>query len=221
VTDPITKVQISADIDGRPYVKDNGKKIASYIIAKSNGKAHVAIFSLQVFPILTTFVDSFTATMKKDCPNCKVTSVNQQLSDVGTKIPGSVVSTVQRDPSISWAVFSFGDLAFGVSAALRGAGMAGKVKIGGETPTAADIKALKTGQENVWIGFPIAILGWRIADMAARDSVGDSLTAAEATPLPGQILDNDNIGSTPLDENGAYIGFPDYQEQFKKLWKVS
>ena len=221
VTDPISNVQISADIDGRPYVKNNAEKIASYIIAKSNGKAHVAIFSLQVFPILTTFVDTFQQTMRNDCPDCKVTYVNQQISDIGTKIPGSVVSTVQRDPSISWAVFSFGDLALGVNAALRSAGMGGKVNIGGETPAAANITALKRGTETVWTGFPIAILGWRIADMAGRDSVGDPLTKAEATPLPGQILDSSNIANTRLDNTGAYIGITDYASQFSQLWHLT
>ena len=57
-----------------------------------------------------------------------------------------------------------------------------RVKLGGESPSAANISALKTGAETVWTGFPIAILGWRILDMAARDSVGDPLTEAEATP---------------------------------------
>jgi ribose transport system substrate-binding protein len=219
VTDPISKAQISADIDGRPYVKENGKRIASYVIADSNGKAHVAVVTIEAFPILTTFVDSFKETMSAECSACKVTVVNQQIPDIGTKTPGSVASAVQRDPSIGWVVFSFGDLALGVSSALRSANL-NRVKLGGESPSAANISALKTGAETVWTGFPIAILGWRILDMAARDSVGDPLTEAEAAPLPGQLLDKTNIATTKLDAHGQYIGIPDYEEQFKKLWKV-
>ena len=220
VTDPITPTQISSTLDGTPDITLNGEAVANYAIAKSQGKAHILIVDIPAFPILGVFRDSIKATVKKNCPGCKVSVIDTQITDIGTKNPASVVSAVQKDPTINYVYFGFGDIGLGVPAALKAASLAGKVKIGGETPAAANLAALKTGTEEVWTGFPIGILGYKVADMAARDSVGDDLAPAEKAPLPSQLLNKDNIGNTPLDKNGAYIGIPDYDAQFKKLWLV-
>ena len=130
-------------------------------------------------PILNIFTDAFTAEMKAQCPDCKVELVNQQVADLGTKTPQSVVSTLQRDPNINYAVFSFGDLVLGVDAALRGAGLQDQVTFAGQTPTPDNLKSLKDGDNSVWVGFPVQILGWRVIDMLARQFNGDDLAPAE------------------------------------------
>ncbi|WP_168176571.1 substrate-binding domain-containing protein [Williamsia sp. 1135] len=216
--EPIPGV-ISTSLDGTAQVQEWGKMVASQVVAESNGDANVALFSITDYPILNVFTDAFTAQMKAQCPDCKVELVNQQVTDLGTKTPQSVVSTLQRDPSINYAVFSFGDLVLGVDAALRGASLQDQVTFAGQTPTPDNLKSLKDGDNSVWVGFPVQILGWRVLDMLAREFNGDDLKPADDAFLPTQLLNKDNIEAAVLDpETGFYVGVEDYQDQFKALW---
>jgi ribose transport system substrate-binding protein len=210
---------ISTSLDGTAQVQEWGKMVASQVVADSEGDANVAVITITDYPILNVFTDAFTAQMKALCPDCKVELVNQQVTDLGTKTPQSVVSTLQRDPNINYVVFSFGDLVLGVDAALRGAGLQDQVTFAGQTPTPDNLKALKDGDNSVWVGFPVQILGWRVLDMLARQFNGDDLAPADAAFLPTQLLNSDNIDSAVLDEDtGYYVGVADYQDQFKALW---
>jgi ribose transport system substrate-binding protein len=206
-------------LDGPTQVQEWGKDIAAEVIADSNGKANVAMFSVAAYPILGEFVKGFKAAMTAWCPSCKVTDVDQQATDVGTKTPQSVVSTFQRDPKLGYAIFSFGDLTIGVDAALKSAGLS-KVKIAGETASAANIQAVKAGTELAWTGFAAPELGWRTIDGFARYANGDDMAVVSNTPLPTQVITKDNVGSIVTDKSGYYIGLSDYAAQFAKLWQV-
>ncbi|MCZ4549686.1 MULTISPECIES: substrate-binding domain-containing protein [Mycobacteriales] len=210
---------ISTSIDGIAQVQEWGKMVASQVVADSDGNANIAIFTITDYSILNIFTDAFKAQLETLCPGCKTQMVNQQVTDLGTKTPQSVVSTLQRDPSINWAVFSFGDLVLGVDAALRGAGLQDQVRFAGQSPSPENLKSLKDGDDSVWVGFPIQIIGWRVLDMLARQFNGDSLQPADDAFLPTQLLNKNNIDSAVLDpDTGFYIGVADYQEQFEKLW---
>lgn len=211
---------ISTALDGDAQVQEWGKMVASQVIADSDGDANVAIFSITDYSILNVFTDAFTAQLKEQCPDCKVQLVNQQVTDLGTKTPQSVVSTLQRDPTINYALFSFGDLVLGVDAALRGASLQDQVTFAGQTPTPDNLQSLKDGDNSVWVGFPVQILGWRVLDTLARQFNGDDIAVADAAFLPTQLLNADNIDSAVLDEaTGYYAGVADYQQQFETLWQ--
>jgi len=208
-------------VDGPSQVQIWGKDIAAEVIADSNGKAHVAMFSVSAYPILGEFVKGFKAAFAEWCPACTVKDVDQQATDIGTKTPQSVVSTFQRDPKLNYAIFSFGDMTIGLQAALKSAGLSGKVKIAGETATAANLQGIKDGSELAWTGFSSGVLGWRVVDGFARHSIGDDMTAVDTTPLPTQVITKDNVGSIITDSGGYYTGLNDYESQFKKLWLVN
>ncbi|MDV6229843.1 MULTISPECIES: sugar ABC transporter substrate-binding protein [Rhodococcus] len=211
---------ISTALDGDAQVEEWGKMVASQVVADSDGQANVAIFSITDYSILNVFTDAFTAQLEAQCPDCTTQLVNQQVTDLGTKTPQSVVSTLQRDPTINYAVFSFGDLVLGVDAALRGASLTDQVTFAGQTPTPDNLESLKGGDNSVWVGFPVQILGWRVIDTLARHFNGDDLAAADAAFLPTQLLNSDNIGSAVLDEDtGYYVGVADYQGEFETLWQ--
>ncbi len=211
---------ISTSLDGDAQVVEWGKMVASQVIADSGGEANVAIFTITDYSILNVFTDAFTEQLKAQCPDCKAELVNQQVTDLGTKTPQSVVSALQRDPSINYALFSFGDLVLGVDAALRGASLQEQVTFAGQTPTPDNLESLRGGDNSVWVGFPVQILGWRVIDMLAREFAGEDLAVADEALLPTQLLNQDNIDSAVLDEDtGYYLGVQDYQDQFQTLWK--
>lgn len=222
VTDPKIESVFDASIDGNPQVEKEARQMADYIAVKSNGKAHVAVFNIPVYAVLTTYTNTFKSQLEADCSACKVTIVNEQVTDIGTKVPTSVVSTIQRDPSIGYAIFTIGDLTDGLPAALQGAGLAGKVVLGGGAPTPADLQDLKNGKDEVWNGFDGVVLGWRDADMAARYFAGVALEpGGDALTLPTQLVTKDNINTIVLNPRGFYQGVADFQSQFLKLWNVT
>jgi ribose transport system substrate-binding protein len=207
-------------VNGPPQVRIWGKDVAAQVVADSNGKANVAMFSISAYPILGEFVEGFKEALSEWCPSCTVTDVDQQATDVGTKTPQSVVSTFQRNPKLNYAIFSLGDLTIGVDAAVKSAGLT-NVKIAGEVPSAANLQAIKDGNELAWTGLAAAEMGWRGVDGLARYATGDPLDVVSNTSLPTQVITKANVGSIVTDEaSGYYIGLTDYAEQFKKLWQV-
>ncbi len=196
-----------------------GTMDADYIATQ--GSKHTLVVDLSIYPILHAFSEGVVAELKKVSPSTKTTVLDAQISDlVGGKIPGNIVSAIQRSPDIDWVILALGDMSTGLSAALKGAGFGGKVKIGGESASTANITALKKGEENVWTGFAAAIHGWRRIDALARIFNGDDLAPNNDSSLPTQLLTQDNVNDAPLDSDGYYIGVADYEAQYKKLWLV-
>jgi len=219
-TDTAQPPVISANLDSTAQVITWGQMTGAYVVAQSKAPTTIAVFTISAYPILQVYTSSFRDTVMKYCPACHVNVVDQQIADLGTKTPQSVVSTVQRSPQTKWVIFSFGDLSLGVPAALQAAGLTQQVKVGGETPSPANLQALRNGTEAVWTGFPTSILGWRVVDMLARQFVGDNLAPANSALLPTQLLTPGNIKQANFDSGGFYVGVTDYQAQFKNLWHV-
>lgn len=211
---------IVATLGGPAQLRALGKHVAAYVVAASNGTAQVAMFSVSAYPILGEFVAGFKDAVKQWCPGCSVVDVDQQATDVGTKTPQSVVSTFQRNPKLEWAIFAFGDMTIGVPAALSASGLADRVKIGGVGATEANLQALRDGKETVWTGLTAPVLGWRLADAAARVINGDDISPANEAILPTQLITGKNVGGIVTTDKGYYLGLQDYPEQFKKPWLV-
>lgn len=209
---------ITAVIDGPNQVAEWGKMNAAWIAEDSQGTGNVLVFNIQEYPILGVWRDGLSAGMAEFCPECTVTNVEVGVADfIAGKVPNLVASEFRRNPDAKYAMFAIGGLTTGVQAALDAAGIT-DVKIGGESPDAPNIQALKDGTEVLWTGFPTVILGWRIADAFARAFNGDDVAIASEALLPTQILTTENIGTAPIDETGTYIGYPDYETAFKQLW---
>lgn len=209
---------VLANVAGADQQDVYGKLVAAEFISGTKGKGTVALFNINAFPILKAFTDSFVKAVKEWCPRCSVDTQNQQLADVGTKTPANVVAYLQRHPDVKYAAFGNGDLALGVSAAIKTAGLKG-IKIIGESPSKANLEALKTGDETAWAGYPVEMMGWRTIDVLARHFVDADVAAAVAVPLSGQMITPDTIGTVAM-ENGEYVAVAGYQDQFKKIWKI-
>jgi len=166
------------------------------------------------------FVDDLNMWLKNWCPACTNKVVNQQITDIGTTTPQSVVSTFEADPSLQYAVYSFGDISLGVDAALKTAGLLGKVQQVGQNPTLQDLADLRSKTALAYTGYDSAVVGWRVIDYFARASEGQSLSSVINVPLPSQLLTQQDIGSMVADSSGYFLAPTDYQAQFEKLWHV-
>ena len=215
-TDQPAGAMFDTSIANPDQLHEWGKMVAAYVVVQSNGKAVIQDFSLPVFPILEEFDKAFKSAIAQWCPACKVTEHPQQGTDIGTKTPGAVVSTVQANPKTNWLIFDLGDLETGVDSALAAAGLSG-LHIGGLTADTPNIAGLKAKKQDVWTAYSLPIVAYRQVDSFARKFNGDALVSAS---LPTQLITQDNVGSLVNDGKDNYVGVQDYRDQFKKLWKV-
>ncbi|MFF0148721.1 sugar ABC transporter substrate-binding protein [Amycolatopsis sulphurea] len=209
---------VLANVAGAPQQELYGKLVAAEFIVGSAGTGKAAVFNLNSFPILEAFTKAFEAAVKQWCPACSVDYNNQQLSDVGTKTPANVVAYLQRHPDVKWTVFGNGDLALGVSTAVKTSGLQG-VNIIGESPSKANLEAVKSGTETAWAGYPVEMMAWRTVDAVARHFAGAHVDEGVSIPLPGQIITKDTVAGLAV-ENGEYVAVTGYQNQFRHAWKV-
>jgi ribose transport system substrate-binding protein len=219
ITDPASGALIGVRCD-KTSADQQAKASAAYIVANGTGSDHVQLFGTSTFPILGAYNDSFIKYMKQWCPGCEVKNNEFQLTDIGTKLPGAVVSAVQRDPKSNWVIFGFGDAMVGVQPALEAAGLASKVKIGGEIPGPDQYKQLRAGKQAFWTQNISPFMGFIETDVAVRSIVGDDLTTVTGADLPNQVLTSANIGTAVFDGD-FWLGFGDYVNAFKKQWLLS
>jgi ribose transport system substrate-binding protein len=219
ITDPPVDALVGVRCD-KASADQQAKASAAFIVANGNGKDHVQLFGTSTFPILGAYNESFIKYMKQWCPNCVVKNNEFQLTDIGTKLPGNVVSAVQRDPASNWVIFGFGDAMVGVQPALVSAGLDSKVKIGGEIPGPDQYKQLRDGKQAFWTQNISPFMGFIETDVAVRSLVGDDLTTVTGADLPNQVLTPQNIGTAVFDGD-FWVGFADYVNSFKKQWLLT
>jgi ABC-type sugar transport system substrate-binding protein len=194
-----------------------GKMTGEYAV--SEGAKHVLVVDLSLYPILHAYSESAAKSVEE--LGAKATVIDTQITDlISGKIPANVVSEIQRNPDIDWVLLALGDMATGLDAALKGAGFADKVKVGGESASTANVAALKAGAEDAWTGFAAEIHGMYRVDALAR-LFNDEKLVSEYSELPTQLLTPENINEAPIDEEGYYVGVPDYQQHFEEIWKAN
>jgi len=198
-----------------------GKMNADY--AAAQGAEHVLIVDLSLYPILHAWAEGAAAEMAEIAPDAGVTMLDAQITDlVAGEIPARIVSEIQRNPDIDWVLLALGDMTTGLDAALRAAGLAEQVSIGGESASTANVAALQDGSEDAWTGFAAEIHGMYRIDALAHIFAGEDPTGNEAyAELPTQLMTPDNVADAPLDDEGYYVGIPDYLEHFEGIWKAN
>jgi ribose transport system substrate-binding protein len=217
--DPLAPPIIANNSNSGDQLKAVGAGLADWVALDSKLGAKVALVTLPAYPVLAAFGNGFKDQLKSDCPGCAVTELPQQLTDIGTVTPTSVVNALRRDPSIKYVVFDNGSTPTGVPAAITAAGITGVV-LGGEAPGATTVAEMKQGADEAWAALSIPILGFSLIDVLARHFNGDPLTPNVSADAPFQILTKDNIGSAALDSQQNYVGYPDYADAYAKLWHV-
>jgi ribose transport system substrate-binding protein len=212
--DPVTPPVI-ANVNNGAQFDLAGRITANYVVAQKGKEADVAMFNVSSYTSLARYEAAFKTEYLRLCPTCKYKSVQVQIGDIGTKVPAQVVSTVQSDPKINFAVMGFGTISTGVPAALRTAGVS-NVKIVGELPGVENISSLLNGSEDMWVGAPLYGLGWKAVDALARYFTKDPVGISTAAPTPYQTVTKANAPRP-----AALPEVVDYQQYFKKLWGVA
>jgi len=206
---------VVALVQSTSSVKKEFEILADYIAWDSHGSGHAAIFNSAAFPILRAGQQGFTAELAKYCPKCTLTKIDNNLTDIGTVIPGKVVSLLQAHPEIRYLVFGFGDMSTGVPAALVSAGLQKGVKLLGTAPSDPNIQNIRTGAETAYAAVPSGLIGWALIDAFARAFNGDSLAPINNGVFPTWLITKNDLPTSATDQ-----GIRNYQAQYKKLWRV-
>lgn len=193
-----------------------GRMVADFFAVDSGGKGKAVMEHVPSYPILGAFVDGFTKELDAVCPACEVERVDVTLPQLaGGKVPSLVTSALRKNPDATYAIFDVGPFATGVPAALKAAGLEGKVKIIGEAADEAAIAGLKDGSHTAWTGFDSEYSAYAVMDAMFRDAEGSPVPVDELEVNPTQMLTADNVGSTR-----RWSEPQDADAQFKALWHL-
>lgn len=207
-----------------------GVLMADYVAVNSKTK-NVLFVGLPIFPVLATLQQGFNDEIAKVCPDCKVETLEAQVTDIGGALPGQVVSKLQANKEIDFVAYAYAGTELGVPEALASAGLEQQAKgitQAGDPPNFAYVEEGK--HQVAEIAIASELLGWRAMDAAARvltgKSVGRAKAPAEATidghpdilagGLPLQILEKGDIA----DPSSAWPGVKGFEDKFKKLWGI-
>lgn len=208
---------VLTNIGGTSDVASYGEILADWVAVDSGGKGKVLLQSVNDFPILKVFSDTFRKTLSSSCPDCSVTEVNNTLAQVGGgQVVPALVGGLQKDPSLNYVVGCNGLFLNGLPAALAAASLTGKVKVAAESANATNLTDLKTGKADAFVGIPLGYGAWLWVDAILRHLQGLPFEAADGG-LPKQLLTKE----VPFVVSDSYDKPADYQAQFKKLWLVS
>jgi ribose transport system substrate-binding protein len=204
----------------------NGELPAAWAIAQTDGNVHSVFVNVPDFPIIVPPQESYNAALKKACPDtCTNVNLAATVDQIGTTLPGKVVSAVQEHPDTNYVVFTSGDFSLGVAAALKAAGF-DKIKLIGGTPIQANVESMKAGgTDEAWVGTSNIVIGWRLVDGAVRYFNGDKI----ASPV-AMSADDTSVAAWPVTRiytsktapaTSEFVAPTDYKDIFSKLWKLS
>ena len=205
-----------------------GVLMADYAAVRSTTK-NILFVGLPTFPVLSTVQQGFEDEIAVVCPECTVDVTEVAVTDLGTNLPGAIVSKLQATPELDMVVYAFGGMLFGVPDAIESAGLGSQALAVSQAGGPMNYSFMAAGQHQVAeVGLASELLGWRAVDAAARILAGEGPGRAE-TPADAVVADRPDIlsGGLPLqileadtiaDPTALWPGVDGFQDLFTALW---
>ena len=195
---------------------DAGKSMGSWFISSTAGKGDALEVNVPALPVLTESLTGMNEVLKAQCPGCKTTTLNATLAQIGgNTLVSAIVSELRENPSIKYVISSYLPFTTGLPAALKAAGLT-SITYAGAQPDPSDLQAIQNGTEAMAAIQNNVLLGWMAVDSIARAAEGMTVLPGDGG-APSQLLVKNNIQSTNLLD---YALPPNYQQEFKTLWKL-
>ena len=205
-----------------------GVLMADYAAVTSE-TGNILFVGLPTFPVLSIVQEGFEAEIAQTCPDCSVDVIEVAVTDIGTNLPGTIVSALQSNPDLDMIVYAFGGMMFGVPEAIDAAGLSDQAVAISQAGGPMNFTFITEGNHQVAeIALASELFGWRAIDAAARILGGEGPGIAETPELavieghpdillggsPLQILEADSID----DPTALWPGVEGFQDQFLTLW---
>jgi ribose transport system substrate-binding protein len=211
----VTPYGVTFNYIGSTEIDNDGKLLADWVIAHKGAKANAVFYGLPTFDFSNPLQQAFVNEMKKDCPSCTVRTVPIDAATIGTTAPSTIVADLQAHPATNVAVFVSLQIAQGLPAAMRAAGLSGILTVG-RAPTPGNLQDIKTGGLTAGLAIDAPVSTWTAVDAAARLLEGAQPTASEqAGDLDEQFLGQADITFNTTD---GWIGYPDFTKRYATLW---
>jgi hypothetical protein len=203
-----------ATVAGPPMYAADGKLMADVIVAEAKGAASTLFVWDPTFSgIHGPIYNAFTQEIKAAGGSVSVLQIS--VANVGQSVPSQVVSYLQQHPDIEYVAFGVSDFDAGVAPALAGAGLADRVKIVARAPEAANLLAVKDGQEFAEVADENIAGGWRSTDDMLRVLTGEPIDQVDPAGWQ-QIFVKSNVTQTT--EAPPTPGIP---QSFLKAWNLA
>ncbi len=210
-----TPFGITFNYIGQDEISQDGRLLADWVIEHNGAKANAVFYGLPTFDFSEPLQQAFQGEMTKNCPSCKVRTVPIDAATIGTTSPRTVVTDLQAHPETNVAVFVSFQIAAGLPAAMRAAGLSGITTVG-RGPTPGNLQDIKDGGLTAGLAIDTPVSTWTAVDAAARLVVGGQPTTSEkAGELDKQFLEQKDI---TFDPTKGWTGYPDYPQRYAKLW---
>ena len=202
---------------GKAGATDNGRTMASALLAETKGKATtLAFYRVPELPFAELELQGAKERLAEQCPGCTLRVVDIPLSQVGSTASRTVVSDLQAHPDTQAFIASIDELQIGLPAAMKVAGV--DVPGIGLSPTPVNLQQIAAGQQLASLGTDIKTLAWFSLDRVARQLAGqqqDYGFLAQTSASIAQVFTKSNV---PSDPTAGYVAFPDYKDRFTTLW---
>jgi ribose transport system substrate-binding protein len=196
--------------------------VADWIIADSNGRAHVLIQELTDSPSTIQYIQQGAVPeFTKYCPQCHVTIAKVNIANTPL-IPSQTSSALLSHPDVNYVMPQFDALIQGAQAGVQQSGFTHKVKGGSATGLLFALQLIRSHNflaADVGQDFPYQ--GWAIADEIMRMMLKQP-PVNEHTPQ--RLFTSANVSSLSLtpaaESSGEWYGSSAYQSMFTQLWGV-
>jgi ribose transport system substrate-binding protein len=205
-----------------------GVVMADYAYANSPNK-NILFVGLPVFPVLALVQEGFKAEIELICPECNVQFSEIGLGDLGTNLPGQMVSALQADPTLDFIAYAFGGMMFGVPEALDAAGLVDQAQAVSQAGSPMNFQFIADGKhQSGEFALASGLLGWRAVDIAITLFNDGSISKSPALEgifgktdiglngLPRQILTKPTVS----DPTALWSGIDGFQDIFLKRWNL-
>jgi ribose transport system substrate-binding protein len=197
-----------------------GRIMADWTIAQSHGKADALI--IESNDVVSSPVEAGDAadSFKKNCPDCKVRTINIPVSDWASQTQTQVESELRAHPNIDYILPVYDSQSQYIAPAITLAGDKGKVHIVTYDGTAFVLKMLQEHDAVVMdVGEDLKWIAWAIMDQEMRIMAGLKPVKFENTPLMIFTSKNvDSAGVPPVQSKGYGNGFV---TGYEKLWGLA
>jgi ABC-type sugar transport system substrate-binding protein len=188
-----------------------GKYLAAWVVADSQGNANSLYVNISAFQILGGLGVSYRSWLKKWCPACGSDTIDIPLSGLND-VPNTIVSYLRSHPDVNYVTLSVMSLqAPGLNAALRAAGLSGKVKIIGQGPDVPQIQEIQAGTLHAGVPFDYYVVDYLMVDALARTF---AKVKVPSTPPPFWLVTKANAPNVTT----IFPVVTGYKPQFHTLW---
>ncbi len=215
IGDPLKSGGPVQAVSGGPAdVAQSGKLMGDAVVADAKGRTNsVFVWDPTYAGVWGPIKSSYESVLKSVGSTPGVLEVAN--ANIGKTVPSQIVSYLQAHPDTKYVALAVVDYNTGLDAALRGAGLSGKVKIISRAANTSALAAIKDGTQWASVGLELGGSAYRSVDQLARLAMKVPLGDRVDTPGWQQIYVKSNVTQTTEQPEP-----PNYVKAYEVAWHV-